>query len=311
MDAHSESGPSVPSRPPPDRRAPACSALRFSAVRFFVLDEADEMLNMGFQDDVELVLEDVPEARQTLFFSATMPQWVRKLARKYCKDYTMVDLVGEDNSGALLFFAACCRCCMSGRTTAVCFAADTGRGRTAAFRHGCCAAGTLPPGLLLSRPVHRVHVTSCASRALFATLQCAHAAAAAFAGRMNEDIKCLACMVPGSMHAKRLLLVDLITTYSEAGKTIVFCNTKRECETVVSGVSAMMPAEALHGDIQQEMREFTMSRFREARAFAHFSPAASLVLRGSMPCHAVRVVVTPCICDVSLARLRQRLPLLA
>jgi ATP-dependent RNA helicase DDX21 len=62
-----------------------------------------------------------------------------------------------------------------------------------------------------------------------------------------------------------LLLVDLITTYSEAGKTIVFCNTKRECETVVSGVSAIMPAEALHGDIQQDMREYTMSRFREVR----------------------------------------------
>ena len=82
---------------------------------------------------------------------------------------------------------------------------------------------------------------------------------------MNEDIKCLACMVPPNTHAKRLLLTDLITTYSEAGKTIVFCNTKRECEAVVSGVSAIMPAEALHGDIQQEMREFTMSRFREVR----------------------------------------------
>ena len=76
--------------------------LDFSGVRFFVLDEADEMLNMGFQDDVEMVLQDVPPARQTLFFSATMPQWVRKLARKYCRDYIMVDLVGEDATGAAL-----------------------------------------------------------------------------------------------------------------------------------------------------------------------------------------------------------------
>jgi hypothetical protein len=86
------------------------------------------------------------------------------------------------------------------------------------------------------------------------------------AGRLPSDIRCLACIVPGDLHAKRLLLVDLITTYSQAGKTIVFCNTKRECETVVSGVSAVMPAEALHGDIQQDMREYTMSRFREVRA---------------------------------------------
>ena len=72
-------------------------------------------------------------------------------------------------------------------------------------------------------------------------------------------------MTPSDLHAKRLLLVDLITTYSHAGKTIVFCNTKRECENVVSGVSAIMPAEALHGDIAQEMREYTMARFREGK----------------------------------------------
>lgn len=83
------------------------------------------------------------------------------------------------------------------------------------------------------------------------------------AGRVNSDVKCLACTVPPDLHAKRLLLVDLITLHSHGGKTIVFCNTKRECETVVSAVSAIMPAEALHGDIQQDMREFTMARFRE------------------------------------------------
>ena len=57
------------------------------------------MLNMGFQEDVEMILEDVPVQRQTLFFSATMPQWVQKLARKYCQDYTMVDLVGDQSTG--------------------------------------------------------------------------------------------------------------------------------------------------------------------------------------------------------------------
>lgn len=82
---------------------------------------------------------------------------------------------------------------------------------------------------------------------------------------MNSDVKCLACTVPPSLHAKRFLLVDLITIYSQAGKTIVFCNTKRECEAVVSAVSGIMPAEALHGDIAQDMREYTMNRFREVR----------------------------------------------
>jgi ATP-dependent RNA helicase DDX21 len=73
--------------------------LDLSQVRFFVLDEADEMLNMGFQEDVESVLETVPEAKQTMMFSATMPQWVRKLARKYAQNHIMVDLVGEHDTG--------------------------------------------------------------------------------------------------------------------------------------------------------------------------------------------------------------------
>lgn len=105
---------------------------------------------------------------------------------------------------------------------------------------------------------------------------------------MNEDINCLACMVPPNTHAKRLLLVDLITTYSQAGKTIVFCNTKRECETVVSGVSAIMPAEALHGDIQQDMREFTMARFREVCPCRSLLPRfRSVLLTGELGLRAL------------------------
>lgn len=65
------------------------------------------MLNMGFQDDVETILQDVPAARQTLMFSATMPQWVRKLANKYCNNYIMVDLVGDTNTGAPLPSSHC------------------------------------------------------------------------------------------------------------------------------------------------------------------------------------------------------------
>ena len=52
----------------------------FGSVSFFVLDEADEMLNMGFIDDIRSVIEALPANRQTLLFSATMPVAVRKLA---------------------------------------------------------------------------------------------------------------------------------------------------------------------------------------------------------------------------------------
>lgn len=51
-----------------------------------VLDEADEMLDMGFKEDIETILSNVPSQRQTLLFSATIPQQIRKLAEKYQKE---------------------------------------------------------------------------------------------------------------------------------------------------------------------------------------------------------------------------------
>ncbi|HEY9839304.1 MAG: DEAD/DEAH box helicase [Candidatus Sericytochromatia bacterium] len=57
-----------------------------SSLDTLVLDEADEMLRMGFIDDVEKILEQTPAARQTCLFSATMPREIRRLAQKYLKD---------------------------------------------------------------------------------------------------------------------------------------------------------------------------------------------------------------------------------
>ena len=57
--------------------------LRVESVKFVVLDEADEMLDIGFAEDVERILRRTPRERQTALFSATMPGWVQRLIRKY------------------------------------------------------------------------------------------------------------------------------------------------------------------------------------------------------------------------------------
>jgi ATP-dependent RNA helicase DeaD len=69
-------------------------------VRSLILDEADEMLNMGFQDDLDAILHDTPKEKQTLLFSATMPKQISKMARKYMNDPEEIQ-VNARNSGAL------------------------------------------------------------------------------------------------------------------------------------------------------------------------------------------------------------------
>lgn len=65
-------------------------SLDISAVKYMVLDEADEMLNMGFIEDIEKVLEKTPDDRQLLLFSATMPKRIMSLAKNYMPDYQLI-----------------------------------------------------------------------------------------------------------------------------------------------------------------------------------------------------------------------------
>ncbi|KAG0625387.1 hypothetical protein M758_2G051100 [Ceratodon purpureus] len=72
-------------------------SLHLEEVRFLVLDEADQMLAVGFEEDVEQILEQMPNQRQSMLFSATMPTWVKKLSRKYLNNALTIDLVGESD----------------------------------------------------------------------------------------------------------------------------------------------------------------------------------------------------------------------
>ena len=60
--------------------------LDLSELRFLVLDEADEMLNMGFAEDVETILADTPDDKHVALFSATMPAQIRRISKKYLED---------------------------------------------------------------------------------------------------------------------------------------------------------------------------------------------------------------------------------
>ncbi|WP_027001023.1 DEAD/DEAH box helicase [Eisenibacter elegans] len=70
--------------------------LQIDQLRTIVLDEADEMLNMGFVDEIESILRFAPEDRQTLLFSATMPEAIMRLTKKYQRDPEIVKVIPQN-----------------------------------------------------------------------------------------------------------------------------------------------------------------------------------------------------------------------
>ena len=69
--------------------------LRLDRVRCAVLDECDEMLSMGFQEDIEAILEKTPAERQTLLFSATVPEGIQRLSRRYLRNPEFLKLSAD------------------------------------------------------------------------------------------------------------------------------------------------------------------------------------------------------------------------
>src|SRR5690554_172754 len=75
-------------------------SMDLSQIRTLVLDEADEMLRMGFIDDVELILQQIPKTRQVALFSATMPAPIRAVAEKYLRDPQEVKIKSATSTNA-------------------------------------------------------------------------------------------------------------------------------------------------------------------------------------------------------------------
>lgn len=70
--------------------------LKMDNVKMIILDEADEMLDMGFREDIEMILSKIPEERQTTFFSATMPRGILELTKRYQKDPEHIKVVRKE-----------------------------------------------------------------------------------------------------------------------------------------------------------------------------------------------------------------------
>jgi len=81
-------------------------ALDLSALRVAVLDEADEMLDMGFREELEEILDATPDTRRTLLFSATMPRPIVAMARRYQRDALRIETGGDREAHADIVYQA-------------------------------------------------------------------------------------------------------------------------------------------------------------------------------------------------------------
>lgn len=72
--------------------------LKLENIKYFVLDEADEMLNIGFKDEIEEIIQFTPKEKKVLLFSATMPRGIQEIVNKYIKDHDKVEIAKEEKS---------------------------------------------------------------------------------------------------------------------------------------------------------------------------------------------------------------------
>ncbi|MET0258924.1 MAG: DEAD/DEAH box helicase, partial [Methylobacterium sp.] len=72
--------------------------LRIGLLKAVVLDEADEMLNLGFREDLEFILEATPASRRTLMFSATLPKSITAMTKRYQKDALRIEVTAGSSS---------------------------------------------------------------------------------------------------------------------------------------------------------------------------------------------------------------------
>lgn len=77
-------------------------SLNIDNIKYFVLDEADEMLNIWFKDDIEEIISYTPEDKKVLLFSATMPKGIQDIVKKYIKEHDKIEIQREEKVNPLI-----------------------------------------------------------------------------------------------------------------------------------------------------------------------------------------------------------------
>jgi len=204
-------------------------SLRLNECDLIVLDEADEMLSMGFADDVETILDgsgaDNGKKPQCLLFSATTPPWVKQIGRQYQKDVKIIDATGDEGGS---------RVAKTVRHTAI----------------------QCPWGVESKKSILEDIIAIEISKDMKGVAEMLDAESDDEDD--GEPINKIAAAAIAKKKSENSAVQQKIF-----GKTIVFTETKRQADELVSGgVFKSLTAQALHGDVGQKQRDSTLAAFR-------------------------------------------------